>query len=259
MRNNLRAISKPAKVVLPPPPHNRQHANPSASKPTDRISIQVYAKDLRKPDTLIQLQRALEAVPGLRYVVDAPHDVVFLEVSQSGFSREAVRLLFTRLGLEPRFVTHQTRGAERGPECRENDKRLHAPHPAVGQIPKLDSLRAETISNLEELPLYVRNVATLRGLGFSFPQIARHYGVTPQAISVLLTRQRALFKQGQSLSRLVGLSPRATSCLGRLRIGTRAELQKHPNLREKLRGQRNCGKKTVEEILRWAQGDEVFS
>jgi len=257
-RRRLRATNKQAKVAMSLPPQNRKHNTPSAAQPTDLTCIQVYIKGLRVPDTLSELRRALEAVPGLNFVVDAPHDVVFLESSQSGFSREVVRPLFTQLGLKPRFVAHRSRGAESGTRSGEHAWSRRSATPPVVHMPRRDSLHDEAVSQLEELPLYARNVATLRGLGFSFPQIARHYGVTPQAISVLLIRQRALFKPGQSLSGLVGLSPRATNCLGRLHIGTRAEAQICPDLREKLQGQRNCGEKTIEEILCWAQGDAAF-
>lgn len=105
--------------------------------------------------------------------------------------------------------------------------------------------------SLEEVPLYVRNVAALRGLGFSFREIGKSYGVTPQAASVMLTRQRALMKTLKRQSDLSDLSPRAVNSLGRLGIRTREAARAVSNLEEHLRSQRNCGQKTVREILDW--------
>jgi hypothetical protein len=103
-----------------------------------------------------------------------------------------------------------------------------------------------------DLPLHIRNVATLRGLGFSYRVIGRHYGVTPQAISVLLSRQKDLLGKRAHHSELAGLSPRAVTSLGRLGIRTRLQAQNHPDLEKALRGRRNCGQKTIDEILSWA-------
>lgn len=109
----------------------------------------------------------------------------------------------------------------------------------------------------EELPLRVRNVAALRGLGFSFVQIGQRYGITPQAASILLIKQKGLLSQAGTSSEFDGLSPRAVNCLGRLRIRNRAMARRHPNLDAALKEQRNCGQKTTDEILRWARLDSL--
>jgi hypothetical protein len=109
-----------------------------------------------------------------------------------------------------------------------------------------------TIPSLDEIPLHVRNVAALRGLGFTFRQIGRTYGVTPQAASIMLARQRALMKGQGRRPELAGLSPRAVNCLGRLGIRDRAGARAVPNLEARLQNQRNCGQKTIREILDWA-------
>jgi len=106
--------------------------------------------------------------------------------------------------------------------------------------------------NLEEIPLHVRNVAALRGLGYSFRQIGESYGVTPQAASVMLSRQMTKLKSLKRQSELTSLSPRAVNCLGRLGIRTREEARAISNLEYKLQNQRNCGQKTIHEILDWA-------
>lgn len=109
----------------------------------------------------------------------------------------------------------------------------------------------------EELPLHIRNVATLRGLGFTYSQIGRHYGITPQAASILLHRQKTHLSKAMNASELNGLSPRAVNCLGRLRIRNRAGARCHPDILAALREQRNCGQKTIDEIIRWSGLDSV--
>lgn len=109
------------------------------------------------------------------------------------------------------------------------------------------------LPDLQEIPLFVRQIAAFRGLGFSYRQIARNYGVTPQAVSLMVSRHKALLKANRkNRSELKGLSPRAINCLGRLRISSAAAAREYPGLAAELRSQRNCGKKTVREILDWA-------
>ena len=110
----------------------------------------------------------------------------------------------------------------------------------------------DDLPDLEAIPLHVRNVAALRGLGYSFRQIGQGFGVSPQAASIMLSRQRALMKSLKTESDLAGLSPRAINCLGRLGIRTRAAARAMEDLPAKLQGHRNCGVKTVGEILAWA-------
>lgn len=125
---------------------------------------------------------------------------------------------------------------------------------AVAPAPfsRTETALAEAAPGLEDVPLHVRNLAALRGLGFSFREIGRSYGVTPQAASIMLSRQRALMKTLKRHSDLSGLSPRAVNSLGRLGIRTREAARAASNLEEKLRNQRNCGQKTIREILDWA-------
>lgn len=108
------------------------------------------------------------------------------------------------------------------------------------------------VPDLEDVPLHVRNVAALRGLGYSFRQIGESYGVTPQAASVMLARQKAVLQGARRHSDLVGLSPRAVNCLGRLGLRARRDARAVADLELKLQNQRNCGQKTIREILDWA-------
>ncbi|MEY3481125.1 MAG: hypothetical protein RIQ71_1900 [Verrucomicrobiota bacterium] len=68
------------------------------------VEIEVYAKGLRAPDKLLGLDLELGAVPGLRYKVDAPHDIIFLESDDPAISLEAIAGIFRKLDLQARFV-----------------------------------------------------------------------------------------------------------------------------------------------------------
>ena len=108
---------------------------------------------------------------------------------------------------------------------------------------------------LEALPPRVRDIAIMRGLGYSLAEIARHMDLTPQAVSILLQRHRTKIRELGVRTEHWTLSTRAANVLGRLRISTREEARAK-NVAGKLRGQRNCGKKTIREIERW-QAEET--
>ncbi len=76
------------------------------------IEIEVYAAGLRSPDKLMGLDLELGAIPGLRYKVDTLHDVMFLESDEVLPSLEEIRCIFSKLGLQARFVG-QTQSANR--------------------------------------------------------------------------------------------------------------------------------------------------
>ena len=135
-----------------------------------------------------------------------------------------------------------------------NQIEISPPHTADGVVsaPNPES-GGTSIPSLDDIPLHVRNVAALRGLGFTFRQIGRTFGVSPQAASIMLVRQRALMKVQSRRPELAGLSPRAVNCLGRLGIRDRAGARAFPDLEARLQNQRNCGEKTIREILDWAE------
>jgi len=110
------------------------------------------------------------------------------------------------------------------------------------------------VRTLDELPLRIRDIATLRGLGYSFREIGREFEVSPQAISVMLSRHRRTIKSLRGAMQLHGLSPRAVNALGRHGIHTREEAIRI-NVLTLLNGERNCGAKTVGELERWIVGD----
>ena len=113
-----------------------------------------------------------------------------------------------------------------------------------------------TIDAIENLPSRVRDIATLRGLGYSFREIAREFGVSPQAISLMLSRYRRGLKQLNGAVELTHLSTRAVNALGRHGVRTRDEAASK-NVLALLSGARNCGAKTRSEIEQWMAGNET--
>jgi len=102
----------------------------------------------------------------------------------------------------------------------------------------------------EDVPHRVRDIAMMRGLGYSFREIAQQLNVTPQAVSLMLSRHRRSLKSLKGAMELCHLSARAVNALGRHGISTRHEAREKDVL-HCLRGERNCGRKTLEEIERW--------
>jgi len=91
-----------------------------------------------------------------------------------------------------------------------------------------------------------------RGLGYSFREIGCQLGVSPQAVSLMLSRHRRTFKSLKKAMELSELSARAVNALGRHRIYSRREACERGALRL-LKDERNCGRKTLDEIVRWMQ------
>ncbi len=107
---------------------------------------------------------------------------------------------------------------------------------------------------LGEIPERVRQIAMMRGLGYSYREIAGPFSVTPQAVSLMLTRHRRALKSLRGAMELSSLSARAVNVLGRHGIRTR-EQARQTNLLERLDRERNCGRKTLDEIARWITED----
>jgi hypothetical protein len=107
---------------------------------------------------------------------------------------------------------------------------------------------------LDEVPERVRQIAMMRGLGYSYREIAGPFSVTPQAVSLMLTRHRRSLKSLRGAMELSALSPRAVNALGRHGIRTR-EQARQANVLERLDRERNCGRKTLDEIARWIGHD----
>ncbi len=108
--------------------------------------------------------------------------------------------------------------------------------------------------NLEAVPQRVGEIAMLRGLGYSFREIAKQFNVTPQAVSLMLSRHRRSLKFLGTAVELGNLSARAVNALGRHGIKSREEAR-NADVVHLLRHERNCGKKTLDEIAHWLDGD----
>jgi predicted transcriptional regulator len=118
------------------------------------------------------------------------------------------------------------------------------------KIPASDSASPFHHLLLDDVPERVRQIAMLRGLGYSYRQIAEPLHVSPQAVSLMLSRHRRSLRCLRSAMELSSLSARAVNTLGRHGIRTR-EQASQTSVLERLAGERNCGKKTMDEIARW--------
>ena len=114
---------------------------------------------------------------------------------------------------------------------------------------------------LHELPDHVRRIALLRGLGYSYTQIAGEVRMSPRGVSVTLSEHRRSLKSLRAaMESSSQLSVRAANTLGRHGIRTREEARS-ANLLEILGRERNCGRKTLDEIARWVEhgNDQSFA
>jgi hypothetical protein len=68
------------------------------------VELQVYAAGVRAPDKLMGLDLELGAFPGLRYKVDALHDMIYLASDAPSLSLEEIRSIFNKLDLRALFV-----------------------------------------------------------------------------------------------------------------------------------------------------------
>lgn len=134
------------------------------------------------------------------------------------------------------------------------DSNPQTPTPTMHQ--QSSSIAATAIfkpRNLEAIPQRVAEIAMLRGLGYSFREIGREFSVTPQAVSLMLSRHRRSLKSLGTAVELGNLSARAVNALGRHGIKSREEAR-NADVVHLLRHERNCGKKTLDEIAHWLDG-----
>ncbi len=103
---------------------------------------------------------------------------------------------------------------------------------------------------LAKLPGRTRDIATLRGLGYTCLEIGRLFGISAQAVSATLARHHRRIGDFGARSELLELSARAANALTRIGIDGRADARGR-DVFALLRRERNCGAKTLEEIGRW--------
>jgi len=68
------------------------------------IELEVYAAGVRDMHMILELDHALESIPGLRYKIDRNHDIVYFEADEPKYNVQEILNAFTRLGLQPRVV-----------------------------------------------------------------------------------------------------------------------------------------------------------
>jgi len=103
-----------------------------------------------------------------------------------------------------------------------------------------------------KLPGRVRDIATLRGLGYTCMEIGRRFGITPQAVSATLSRHHRRMGDFDVRKDMLELSARAANALSRIGVNSRADALKR-DVFVLLRRERNCGEKTLDEIRRWLE------
>ena len=74
---------------------------------------------------------------------------------------------------------------------------------------------------LEGLHARVREMATLRGLGFKCLEIGRRFGISAQAVSITLARYRHRHDLLDGNAEMLELSSRAANALSRIGVTTR--------------------------------------
>ena len=108
---------------------------------------------------------------------------------------------------------------------------------------------------LANLPGRVRDIATLRGLGYTCFEIGRRFGITAQAVSATLARYHHRVGDFGERKEMLELSARAANALTRIGIVSRADARGR-DIFALLRRERNCGEKTMDEIRRWLERGE---
>lgn len=108
----------------------------------------------------------------------------------------------------------------------------------------------------EEIPQRICEIAMWRGLGYSFREIGEKFGISPQAVSLMLSRHHRAVKSLRNNPQLHGLSARAVNVLGRYSIRTRDEAHAR-HILAVLPRERNCGRKTIEEIQHWLESESA--
>jgi hypothetical protein len=75
-----------------------------ATIPRNMFEVEIYARGLREMGNIMELDRQLVEIAGLRYKVDTNHDVLYLEFDEPTLSIREIRTIFLKLRLEPLFI-----------------------------------------------------------------------------------------------------------------------------------------------------------
>jgi hypothetical protein len=68
------------------------------------FEVEIYARGLREVSKILELDRQLVEITGLRYKVDTNHDIVYLEFDEPTLSVREILAIFVGLGLQPLFI-----------------------------------------------------------------------------------------------------------------------------------------------------------
>jgi len=68
------------------------------------FEVEIYAHGLREMGKILELDRQLVEIAGLRYKMDANHDIVYIEFDEPTLSIRDIRTIFIKLDLEPLFI-----------------------------------------------------------------------------------------------------------------------------------------------------------
>jgi len=68
------------------------------------FEVEIYARGLREMEKVLELDRQLVEIAGLRYKMDTNHDIVYLEFDEPTLSIRDIRTIFIKLDLEPLFI-----------------------------------------------------------------------------------------------------------------------------------------------------------
>jgi len=75
-----------------------------AKIPRNMFEVEIYARGLREMENVLELDRQLMEIAGLRYKVDTNHDIVYIEFDEPILSIREIRAIFLKLGLEPLII-----------------------------------------------------------------------------------------------------------------------------------------------------------
>jgi len=68
------------------------------------FEVEIYARGLREMGKVLELDRQLVEITGLRYKLDTNHDIIYLEFDEPTLSIREIRAIFLKLGLEPLII-----------------------------------------------------------------------------------------------------------------------------------------------------------